>query len=100
MEIALFIFYLIALLAQVVLLIFAAKWPTVRRWIILFAVEAITLAAALVFAAYFDAQPGTGIMPGLTYFAEVIYSLAAAAATGVMLLISALTCLFVFIRRR
>lgn len=99
METALLIAYALVLFGQVVLLISAIRRPSARRWIILFAAEAISLAAALVLAAHFNALPGNGMMPGLTYFAEVIYSLAAALAYGVMLLISALCALIVHIRR-
>ena len=88
MEIVLLILYLLALLGQILLLVVAAREPGIRRWIVLFAGEVVALAAALGLAIYFDARPGAGMMPGMTYFAEVIYSFGAAAAYGGMLLLS------------
>ena len=100
MEIALSIFFLLALLVQIVLLIFTARRPTAWRWICLFAVEIAAIAAALLLWAHFNALSGTGIMPGLTHFAETVFSLTAAAASCVMLLISALCALIIVIRRK
>lgn len=43
---------------------------------------------------YFDSLPGFGMMPGLTYFAEVIWSLVASVVFAVLTLICLLGALF------
>jgi len=99
MDILLPILYLLVLAVQAVLLVFSIRRPTVRRWGILLGTELIALAAALLLAAHYNGLPGFGIMPGLTYFAETLFSLFAALAYGAMLLISALCALLLCIRR-
>lgn len=100
MDIFLPVLYLLVLIGQAVLLVFAIRRPTVRRWNILLGVEVFSLVATLLLAIHYHALPGFGIMPGMTYFAETLFSLFAALAYSVMLLIAALCRLLVFIRRR
>lgn len=99
MDILLPILYLIMLAAQAVLLYFSIRRPTGRRWGVLLGTELLSLAAALLLAAHCNGLPGIGMMPGLTYFAETLFSLFAALAYGAMLLISALCALLICIQR-
>ncbi len=100
MDILLPVLYLLMLAGQAVLLIFAIRRPTVRRWGFLLGLELLSLTAALLLAYHYNGLPGFGIMPGLTYFAETLFSMFAALVYGGMMLISALCALLVFIRRR
>ena len=50
----------------------------------------LCLAAAVGLTKYFDALPGTGMMPGLTWFAHTFYSMGAAALYGVLLCVTVL----------
>ena len=54
----------------------------------------ISAAVSCVLMLYFDALPGSGMMPGLTWFAEAICSLGAAAAFAVLTLVSFLCMLY------
>lgn len=56
------------------------------RWVYL--TEFSAMLAALLIMWLSDHAPGTGIMPGLTYFDVFFYSLCAAAAFALLLLIS------------
>lgn len=100
METVLLVLYLLIFIVQAVMLIFAIHRPTRLRWLLLFVLEVLPLASAGLIAWHFDTLPGFGIMPGLTYFAESIFSLAAAMAYGVMLLVSSLCGLVLLIRRK
>ena len=88
MSILLPILYLVLLLLQILLLVVTIRKPLKKRWTLLFVAEAISEAAAVLLMHYYNTLPGTGMMPGLTYFAQTIYSMAAAAVYAGMLVIS------------
>ena len=83
--------YVLILAAQIVLLIFAVRKPEKNLWAPLFAFELVSLLGAIGLMFLFDALPGRGMAPGLTWFAEVFYSLFAAIGYGLMILISIIT---------
>ena len=83
--------YLLIFLVQLILLIFAVRKPEKNLWPKLFALEALSAAAAAGLMFLFDSLPGRGMAPGLTWFAEVFYSLFAAIGYGVMILVSIVT---------
>lgn len=89
MEIILPIAYLCAFVLQIVLLIFAIKDRKKKNWLNLLVFEIGSILIALIFMAYYNGLPGYGTMPGLTYFAETMYSLFAAIVYGLMLIVSA-----------
>lgn len=89
MEIMLFSAYVLLLIAQIVLLIFAVRKPERNLWPPLFGFELVSLLGAAGLMLLFDALPGKGFMPGLTWFAEWFYSLLAAGTYGIMLLLTA-----------
>ena len=91
MDMIMLILYLAVLIFQIVLLIRCVRRPFPKSWAILYVMEAISLSAAFFLMRYFDALPGFGMMPGLSYLGEVLFSLGAAIAYGVMLLFSLLT---------
>ena len=99
MDILLPIFYIVLLLVQIVLFILGCRKSTKKRWIILCAIELLSCAGALLCMAYYDSLPGSGMMPGLTYFAEVVYSFFAAIAYGVNFFLSLAAGLVVTARR-
>ena len=92
MDLILFSAYVLLLIAQIVLLIFAVRKPEKNLWSKLFCLEFLSAAAAVGLMFLFDALPGKGFMPGLTWFAEFFYSLLAAGAYGIMLLLTAIIC--------
>ena len=82
----LIVVYIGILIWQLVWLISACKAR--KGWPRLIVLEVISLAAALALMYYYDSLPGMGMMPGLTYFAEVMYSMLFAAVYAVMAVIS------------
>lgn len=83
--------YVLILAAQIALLIFAVQKPEKNLWPRLFCLEFVSAIAAVGLMFLFDALSGKGFMPGLTWFAEVFYSLFAAIGYGLMILISIIT---------
>ena len=86
MDIILPLLYLAVLIVHIVLLIKTLRAPARSKWLRLILVQFLSILAAFLLMSYFDDLPGTGMMPGLTYFAEVIFSLIAAAlySTGLL----------------
>ena len=80
--------YVLILAAQIVLLVFAIRKPGKKLWPPLLAFELISLLAAIGLMFLFDALPGNGFMPGFTWLGEFLFSLAAAGAYGIMLLLT------------
>ena len=93
MDIVLLILYLGLLAAGIVLLISAIRHPRALKWVILCLAEAASSVAAYAIARYYESLPGSGFMPGLTYFAEAILSYGAAFTFAAMLGISLLACI-------
>lgn len=94
MELTLTILYLLILVVQFVLLILTARKPSAKGWKVLFLLEVLSALGAVGLMLLFDALPGSGFMPGLTWFAEFFYSLLAAAAYMGMLLLSGIVFLW------
>lgn len=88
MDLPVGIFYLLVFFAQVILLILAARKPEKHLWPALFRFEFLSLLGAVGLMFLFDALPGRGMAPGLTWFVEFFYSLFAAGGYALMLLIS------------
>lgn len=87
MDLLLLFIYLVILVLQIVLLVGAVRKPGGRRWKRLFAAQALSCCLAVGLGLWFAHLPGRGMMPGLTYFAEVFYSLLAACVYVAMLLV-------------
>lgn len=100
MDTVLLIAYILVLLALTALLVLCLKRGGARRWVFLFGCELVALLAALFLTQYFDTLPGTGMMPGLTYFAHTLYSMTAAAAYGCLLLVSLLLGLWQYLKEK
>ena len=94
MELMLLSAYVLLFVAQVVLLIFAVRKPEKNRWPKLFGLEILSVLGAVGLMFLFDALPGRGMAPGLTWFAEVFYSLFAAAGYSLMLIVSVVVWIF------
>jgi len=80
--------YIAVLLLLCVLLVRAAKGDSDRDWGRLFGLEALAVAGSFCAIHIFDALPGGGMMPGLTWLGEVLYSMGAVAVYAVLLLIT------------
>jgi len=92
------IVYICLFALDLYLLVRALKPFSARRLAAACLSELGSLAAALLLAWYFDQAPGYGMMPGLTYIQEVLYSLGAAVVFAGLLLITLVV--GVFRRRR
>lgn len=80
------IVYIVVFLFLCVLLVRAAKGD--RDWGRLFGLELLAVVASFCAIHIFDALPGRGMMPGLTWFGAVLYSMGAVAVYAVLLLIT------------
>lgn len=100
MDILLLILYVILLVFCAVLLISSVKKYSRAKWIVLFISEAAFSIGAAYAATVFDSLPGYGMMPGLTYFAEVLYSIAAACAFAAEFTVSAIIYIILKIRNK
>ena len=89
MEFVLSILYPMLFFVQFILLVCAVRKPERRLWFALFWLEILCTLGAAGLTVLFEQLQGYGMMPGLTWFAEFFYSLAAAVVYGGMLLISA-----------
>jgi len=88
MEFELLVFYIALFVIQLILLVFAVRKPEKNLWPKLFMLELVSALGAVGLMFLFDALPGSGKAPGLTWFAEFFYSLFAAVGYGIMLLVS------------
>lgn len=93
-------FYLLALAIQIVMFAGCLKKPVRIRWSMLFLCELCAMTSAVYFTYYYNALSGYGMMPGLTYFAETLYSMACAAVYLCMLLVSVLTCVILKLKQK
>ncbi len=66
------IVYLLLLALQIVWLVIAMKKPCIRSFAILYLLEIVSGAGSYLIGRHYDSLPGSGFMPGLTYFAEAI----------------------------
>lgn len=66
------ILYVLLLLSQIALLIFAICRKSRKWWLLLLIWEIFSAALTWGLGAYYDSLPGYGFMPGLSYFAEAI----------------------------
>ena len=94
------VIYLALLVGQLVMLVRTIRRPAAKRWGLLLAAELFCALGAWRLARFFDALPGTGMMPGLTYLAEVLFSMCAAMVYAVLLAVSVVICFVMRIRRR
>jgi len=93
-------FYLLALVIQIVMFAGCLKKPVRIRWSLLFLCELCALTAAVYFSFYYNSLPGNGMMPGLTYFAETMYSMAGAVVYLCMLVLSVLACVIMKLKHK
>jgi len=100
MDTVLLIAYILVLLALTALLVLCLKRGGRKRWCILLGGALSALLLALGLARYFDTLPGTGMMPGLTYFAHTLYSMTAAVVYGCLLLVSLLLGLWQYLKKK
>ena len=91
-EVFLVIFYIIIAIFQLFLLITSIKNNKPKNWIILISTEIISVLLSCFFTVFFNSLPGEGSAPGLTYFAEVFYSMIA------VLIFSAILIITIFIK--
>lgn len=86
MKILLPLVYICLLFFQIVMIILEIKRNDSRNFFLLLGLEIVSIITGILFLIYYNNQPGYGIMPGLTYFSETIYSFIAIIAYSVILL--------------
>lgn len=82
--------YIVILVLQIVLLVLSLRKKQKKLWLSLFLVEVISILAATGLRIYYDHLPGYGIMPGLTYIGEVLYSYGASIVYFLLFVVSVL----------
>lgn len=92
METALLILYICVFLLLCAALVRAMKGNRTKDWYLVFAGEALAAGGAICAMFLFNALPGKGMAPGLTWFAEVFYSMGAAALYLLLLVVSVVIC--------
>ena len=100
MELIVLVFYIILLVFDIILLIDTARKPAKSKWLTLFISEAVFALVSVGVAMFFDILPGSGTMPGLTYFAHVMFSLGAALAFTVAFAVSAVVYIILKIKSK
>jgi len=85
--------YIVILVLQIVLLVLSLRKKQKKLWLILFLVEVIPMLIANGLRIYYDSLPGYGIMPGLTYIGEVLYSYGASIVYCLVFVVSVLCCI-------
>ena len=94
------ILYIFLLALQVLSLILAIRRKSKRYWVSLFVLEAVSAVLAWRLGVWFDGLPGYGFMPGLSYFAETLFSYGAAILYCGMLAVSAVTGILLHCKRK
>lgn len=80
--------YLLVFAVLCALQVRAVRGNEPKRWRRLCLLQLLAVIIAYGAMRYFDALPGTGMTPGLTWFAEVFYSLGAAVLYAIQLLVT------------
>ena len=86
----LLLLYIVILLVQVAFLIRNIKKPPEARWKRLYMMELVPLVAAAALAFYYNSLPDPGFL-GMTYLAEILFSMAASGLYSIMLAVSLIT---------
>ena len=81
------VLYIAILLVQIVFLIRNIRKSSAARWKPLYLMEMVPLVAAAVVAFYYNSLPDSGFL-GMTYLAEILFSMAASCLYGIMLVVS------------
>lgn len=84
----LLILYLIVFIIQIILLVKAIKRQETKNWIKVLVLEIIFILISIILLCYYNSLPGYGIMPGLSYLGEILFSFGAAILYFVMLVIT------------
>lgn len=100
MDITLPVLYGILLLFSIILLVSAAKKPSRAKWLTLFISEALFALVSVGVAFVFDSLEGKGIMPGLTYFSQIMVSIASALVFTVAFAVSAVVYIILKIKNK
>lgn len=82
--------YFLILFVQIAGTVFAARKNKFLFWALVYVFEILSVVGAIIAMLYFDRRPGYGILPGLSYFSETIYSLCAALVYGVSIVNTAI----------
>lgn len=98
MDIILPVVYILTLIGLIVVLVRCIKKKS--KWSKLFLSEGLAIAAATFFAVFYNSLPGEGMMPGLTYFSEVIFSVLAVWGFAIFIGISLIVRIIIYFKER
>ena len=98
MDIIFPIAYILILIGLIIMFIRCIKKKS--KWRNLFLSEGLAIIIAIFFVIFYDSLPGKGMMPGLTYFAEVIFSILAVCGFSIFTGISLITRIIIYFKER
>lgn len=87
--------YIMIFCFAIALLVLSLRKKQKKLWLSLFLVEVIPMLIANGLRIYYDSLPGHGIMPGLTYIGEVLYSYGASIIYCVLFVVSVLCYIYI-----
>ena len=88
------ILYILMLTGHIVNLIY--RYKNKNGWGITLVAQGLSIALAIILGRYYDNKEGYGMMPGLSYLGEVLFSYGAAIAFAVVFIVS----IFIFVKNR
>ena len=98
MDIILPVVYILILIGLIITFVRCIKKKS--KWNKLFLFEGLAIATAIFFAMFYNSLPGIGMMPGLTYFAEVIFSVLAVWGFTIFMGISLIARIIIHLKKR
>ncbi len=98
MDIILPVVYILTLIGLIIIFVRCIKKKS--KWSKLFLFGGLAIAAATFFAVFYNSLPGKGMMPGLTYFGEVIFSILAVWGFTIFIGISLIVRIIIYLKER
>lgn len=98
MDIILPVVYILTLIGLITTFVRCIKKKS--KWNKLFLFEGLAIAIAIFFAMFYNSLPGRGMMPGLTYFGEVIFSVFAVWGFTIFMGISLIVRIIIYFKKR
>ena len=95
-DLLLLVFFVVAIIGSITLLVFCFKKKNNKLWFILFGIEFFIIILSFFLMIYFDSLPGFGFMPGLTYLGHILLCLGAIIIFAVLLTTSIVSKVIIF----
>lgn len=94
------IMYFALLAVAIVLLLLAVIKKKRIFFIVSYTVQTVFLVLSIVLAKYFDSLPKTGMMPGLVYFSEILFSILASWVFAGLLIITTALLIVLYVKSK